>query len=139
MKHLANLVLFTLVAVAAHAADRDWPVYGGDAAKTRHSPLDQINQGNVAQLGLAWQFDTGEKGDTQTQPIVVGRVLYGYTPSHKAFALDAATGKSLWTFDPGITGVGANRGLMYWSESAGKTPARVFAAVDNFVYALDAG
>jgi quinoprotein glucose dehydrogenase len=110
-------------------------MYGGDAAKTRHSSLDQINRQNVAQLGVAWQFDTGEKGDTQTQPIVVGRVLYGYTPSHKAFALDAATGKQLWVFDSGIAGVGANRGLMHWRD--GKD-ARVFAAVDNFVYALDA-
>ena len=76
-----------------------------------------------------------EKGDTQTQPIVVGRVLFAYTPTHKTIALDAASGKLLWSFDPGIAGTGANRGLMYWSEGA---DARVFAAVDNFVYALDA-
>ncbi len=119
----------------AVAADRDWPAYGGDAAKTRHSPLTQINRGNVSQLVPAWSYDTGEKGDTQTQPIVIGRVLYGYTPTHKAFALDAASGKLLWTFDAGIEGTGANRGLMYWS---GDGTARVFAAVDNFVYALDA-
>ena len=87
------------------------------------------------QLALAWQYDTGEKGDTQTQPIVVGRTLFGYTPSHKTFALDAATGKQLWLFDSGISGTGANRGLMHWTD--GKD-ARVFAAVDNFVYALNA-
>jgi quinoprotein glucose dehydrogenase len=61
--------------------------------------------------------------------------LYGYTPAHKAFALDAASGKPIWTFDPGIAGTGANRGLMHWAGDGG---ARVFAAVDNFVYALDA-
>jgi len=116
------------------AADADWPRYGGDDAKTRHSPLGQINRGNVSRLSLAWQYDTGEKGDTQTQPIVVGRTLYGYTPSHKTFALDATTGKQLWMFDSGIAGVGANRGLMYWKSG---TDARVFAAVDNFIYALD--
>jgi glucose dehydrogenase len=134
------LIATTLATRAATpTADADWPTYGGDAARTRHSALAQIHRGNVAQLQPAWQFDTGEKGDTQTQPIVVGRVLYGYTPSHKAFALDAATGKSLWTFDSGIVGVGANRGLMYWAgDSAKSQGARVFAAVDNFVYALDA-
>ena len=66
---------------------------------------------------------------------MVGRVLYGYTPTHKTVALDAASGKLLWTFDSGLAGVGANRGLMYWKHGA---EARVFAAVDNFVYALDA-
>jgi quinoprotein glucose dehydrogenase len=124
-----------LLAAGACAAGTDWPSYGGDDAKTRHSALRQITRGNVKQLAVAWQFDTGEKGDTQTQPIVVGRTLYGYTPSHKAFALDAATGKLLWTFDSGIAGVGANRGLMHWHDGR---DARVFAAVDNFVYALDA-
>ncbi len=119
----------------ANAADADWPNYGGGDAKTRHSTLTQINRKNVGQLTLAWQYDTAEKGDTQTQPIVVGRTLFGYTPAHKTIALDAATGKQLWVFDSGLKGVGANRGLMYWSD--GKT-ARVFAAVDNFVYALDA-
>jgi quinoprotein glucose dehydrogenase len=139
MKRTApSIALLLGLAAASAAADRAWPTYGGDAARTRHSPLAQIHRGNVAKLELAWQFDTGEKGDTQTQPLVVGRVLYGYTPTHKAFALDATSGKQLWTFDSGITGVGANRGLMYWPGSGERFGARVFAAVDNFVYALDA-
>jgi len=131
------VILWAIWCSAALAAERDahWPTYGGNDAKTRHSPLTQINRQNVSQLALAWQYDTGEKGDTQTQPIVVGRTLYGYTPTHKAFALEAATGKQLWVFDSGLPGTGANRGLMYWSDGKG---ARVFAAVDNFVYALNA-
>jgi quinoprotein glucose dehydrogenase len=120
---------------AAMAADSGWPIYGGDAGKSRHSALTQINRGNVRQLSQVWSFDTAEKGDTQTQPIVIGHVLFGYTPTHKTFALDAATGKQLWIFNSGIDGVGANRGLMYWAAG---TDARVFAAVDNFVYALNA-
>jgi quinoprotein glucose dehydrogenase len=128
------ILSMALLAGAAWGADTDWPVYGGDAAKTRHSPLAQIDRGNVKLLAPAWSYDTRGKGDTQTQPIVIGRVLYGYTPTHKTIALDAATGKLLWEFDPGIAGTGANRGLMYWSQGAER---RVFAAVDNFVYALD--
>jgi quinoprotein glucose dehydrogenase len=135
MKRVYVVVAMLAQAGTANAADADWPRYGGDDAKTRHSVLTEINRGNVGELALAWKYDTGEKGDTQTQPIVVGRTLYGYTPSHKTFALDAATGKSLWTFDSGIVGVGANRGLMYWKDG---DDARVFAAVDNFVYALNA-
>jgi quinoprotein glucose dehydrogenase len=117
------------------AADAGWPAYGGDTTKQRHSPLTQINRASVGQLSLAWSYDTHEKGDTQTQPIVVGRAMYAYTPTHKAIALDAASGKLLWSFDPGMAGTGANRGLMYWRAGS---DARVFAAVDNFVYALDA-
>jgi quinoprotein glucose dehydrogenase len=135
MQRAAAVGSIFLWAATAQAADVDWPTYGGDAGKTRHSTLAQINRDNVARLGVAWTYDTHEKGDTQTQPIVVGRVLYGYTPTHKAFALDAATGKQLWVFDSGITGSGANRGLMYWAAGADR---RVFAAVDNFVYALNA-
>jgi len=131
---LIALVFTLLQATPASAADQDWRFYGGDAGKTRHSTLETINRDNVGRLALAWSYDTGEKGDTQTQPIVVGRVMFAYTPTHKAVALDAATGKALWTFDSGITGVGANRGLLYWSEGR---EARLFAAVDNFVYALD--
>ena len=131
----AFVALVLATAGIAQASDADWPAYGGDAGKSRHSPLTQITRDNVKQLTLAWSYDTHEKGDTQTQPIVIGRVLYGYTPTHKTFALDAATGKQLWIFDSGVAGVGANRGLMYWTD--GKQ-ARVFAAVDNFIYALDA-
>jgi quinoprotein glucose dehydrogenase len=136
IKRAIGIVAAILMATTvARAADIDWPVYGGDGAKTRHSALSQINRDNVKQLTLAWSYDSHEKGDTQTQPIVVGRVLYGYTPTHKAFALDAATGKQLWIFDSGLVGTGANRGLMYWTD---RKQARVFAAVDNFIYALDA-
>ena len=135
MKQFWIAMAASLMATVGYCADVDWPSYGGDAAKTRHSPLTQIDRGNVKLLQLAWRYDTGEKGDTQTQPIVIGRTLFGYTPEHKAFALDAASGKLLWTFDSGIEGVGANRGLMYWSSGGER---RVFAAVDSFIYALDA-
>jgi quinoprotein glucose dehydrogenase len=135
MKFAVVLWAVSSIAVGARAADADWPGYGGDDAKTRHSALTQITRDNVTGLAIAWQYDTREKGDTQTQPIVVGRTLYGYTPTHKTVALDATTGKLLWQFDSGIPGTGANRGLMYWTE--GKN-ARIFAAVDKFVYALEA-
>jgi len=112
----------------------DW-IYGGGLEQQRYSPLTQINRANVARLAVAWTYDTGEPGAMQTQPVVVGDVLYGYTPTHKAFALNAATGEPLWTFDPGMRGSGPNRGVMYWTDGHDR---RVFAAVDNFIYALDA-
>jgi len=109
--------------------------YGGGPQQIRYSPSTAITRANVARLEVAWTYDTGERGPLQTQPVVVDDVLYGYTPTHKAFALNAATGERLWTFDPGITGSGPNRGVMVWQAG---TERRIFAAVDNFIYALDA-
>lgn len=87
-------ILLAFLCVAASAADRDWPAYGGGAEGIRYSPLKQIHRGNVAKLHVAWTFDTHESpGDPQTQPIVVRGVLYGVTPTHKVVALDAGTGK----------------------------------------------
>ena len=112
----------------------EWPAYGGGPDQIRYSPLKQINTTNVARLAEAWTHDTGETGGLQTQPLIVDGVLYGYTPTHKTFALRAATGEKLWTFDSGIQGRGANRGLMYWSRDNDR---RVYAAVDQYLYALD--
>ncbi len=114
---------------------RNWAGYGGGPEQIRYSSLNQINKANVKQLEVAWTFDTGEPGAIQTQPIVVDGVLYGYTPSHKTFAVNAATGGTLWTFDSGIRGNGPNRAVMYWSSGQDK---RIFSAVGNFIYALDA-
>src|SRR5271155_5468751 len=61
----------------------DWPVYGGDAKGDHYSPLSQINRANVQRLKVAWIFDTGEPGGLQTNPLVVGRILYGFTPTQK--------------------------------------------------------
>src|SRR5690606_5197026 len=81
-----------LLQPAVHAGDyRRWEAYGGTPDQIRYSRLDQINRENVGALAVAWQYDTGEAGDLQTQPIVVDRVLYAYTPKHKTIALDAAT------------------------------------------------
>jgi quinoprotein glucose dehydrogenase len=109
--------------------------YGGGPAQTRYSALPQIDRTNVKELAVAWTYDTGEAGAMQTQPVVVGDVLYGVTPSHKTFALNAATGTHLWTFDPGIRASGPNRGVMYWTDGSDR---RVFAAAGSFLYAVDA-
>src|SRR5207344_2068263 len=97
----------------------DWPVYGGQAAGDHYSGLSQINRQNVRNLQIAWKFDAGEEGGLETSPIVVGRVLYAYTATQKVVALDAATGKLIWKFDPGIVGKNPVRGLSYWTDGNG--------------------
>jgi quinoprotein glucose dehydrogenase len=114
--------------------DLDWPAYNGGIDGDHYSALAQINRTNVAQLKVAWQFDTGEKGNLETNPLIVGRVLYACTFTGKIIALDGATGKLLWTFDPGFKSGQPSRGLSWWTDG---THSRIFAGVLNYVYALD--
>ncbi|MFL6280106.1 MAG: PQQ-binding-like beta-propeller repeat protein [Vicinamibacterales bacterium] len=129
------LVLLPRQPGAAAPGYHGWSAYGGGPEQMRYSSLTQINRTNVRQLERAWTYDSGESGGLQTQPIVADGVLYAYTPGQKTFALRADTGEHLWTFDPHAEGRGPNRGVMYWSNG---TERRVFAAVDQYVYALDA-
>src|SRR6267378_7935815 len=115
--------------------NHDWPIWGGSPENSHYSPLAQINRANVKQLEVAWSFDTGEPGGLQTSPIIVDGVLYGITPTQKVFALNAATGKPLWSFDSGTKGTQPDRGLTYWADGKDK---RILVGVMNFVYALDA-
>ena len=103
-------------------------------ANNHYSALTQINRRNVNKLRVAWTYDTGEPGGMETSPLIVGRVLYAYTPSQKVIALDSVTGKLLWKFDSGIPGAQPVRGLSYWTD--GKK-GRLFAGVMNFLYALN--
>lgn len=116
------------------ATVQGWPVYGGQDAEDHYSSLSQINRENVKNLTVAWKFDSGEKGGMQTNPLVIGRVMYALTPSQKVIALDAASGKLIWVFDSGVNGSEPDRGLSYWTD--GKE-SRLFAGVMNFLYALN--
>src|SRR5579875_449662 len=114
--------------------DADWPAYNGSRDGDHFSPLTQINRSNVAELRVAWQFDTGEKGGLQTNPLVIGRTLFGFTPTGKVIALDAATGRLLWKFDSGIPSSQPSRGFAWWTDGR---QSRLFAGIQNYLYALD--
>ncbi len=123
------------VHAAGQAVQRvDWPVYGGNKAGQRYSPLMQINRGNVSQLKVAWTYDTGETGGLQTHPLIIGGTLFAYTPSQKVIALDAASGKQLWQFDSGIKTGQPDRGFAYWTDGQAKV---LFANTLYAVWALD--
>ena len=129
----AALLLATLTARAQTPAF-EWPVYNGHSDGDHYSALSQIDRANVTSLRVAWQFDTGESGGLQTNPLIIGNVLYAYTPSQKVIALDAATGKLLWKFDSGVPASQPVRGLSWWTDG---TSTRLFAGVMNYLYALD--
>jgi quinoprotein glucose dehydrogenase len=119
---------------AAPAASTDWSVYNGGVDGDHYSPLTQITPANVAGLKQVWRVDVGAEGGVQANPLVVGRVVYGYSPTLQVLALDGATGKQLWKFDCGIVGRLPSRGMSYWTD--GKQ-SRLFAYIMNFLYALD--
>jgi quinoprotein glucose dehydrogenase len=130
-----GLGLSVFAAVCAAQGTVDWPAFNGQLQADHYSRLAQINRANVHQLKQAWIFDTGEKGGLQTNPLIIGRTLYAYTPSQKVVALDAATGELKWKFDSGIDGQQPARGLAFWTD--GKEE-HIFAGVMNYLYCLDA-
>lgn len=127
--------------VAATADPNDWPAYLGREG-AHYSSLAEIHRGNVAGLRPAWVYRAGDAAkNTQIQcnPLIVEGVLYGTTPQLALFALDAATGRELWRFDP-FTGAetssgqrGVNRGLAWWREG---NDARLLYTAGNFVHAI---
>jgi quinoprotein glucose dehydrogenase len=94
----------------ASQPDADWRAWGGTNAGDRFSPLTQITPQNVGQLKVAWTFRTGDmKGPNdsiettdEVTPIKVDHTLYFCSPHQIAFAVDAATGKQKWRFDPEV-------------------------------------
>jgi quinoprotein glucose dehydrogenase len=117
---------------------RTWKVYGGGPDNIRYSRLSQINRDNVKRLQVAWTFDTGDAfpgSEMQCNPIIVDGTLYATTPKLRVIALDGASGKLLWSFDPneGRKAVGKfrNRGLAYWE-------GRIYFTSRSFLYSLDA-
>jgi quinoprotein glucose dehydrogenase len=125
----------------------DWPHYAGDAMASRHSALTQIDTSNAHTLELAWVYHCGDadtvnnRSQIQCQPIVIHGILYATSPGKKVFALDAATGKQLWVFDPlkmisegEYAWAGTNRGLAHWSD--GKS-AFLFYSIGSWLFCLD--
>ena len=88
-------------------ADEDtanWLSYGRNYSEDRYSPLVQINKDNVSRLGLAWDIDLGFKRGFEATPIVVDGIMYVTGAWSKVFAIDARTGKLIWTYDPKVPG-----------------------------------
>ncbi|HVU55173.1 MAG TPA: PQQ-binding-like beta-propeller repeat protein [Puia sp.] len=114
-----------------------------------YSALTQIDTSNVQGLHVAWTYHTGDMdtvnhSQIQCRPLFVDGVLYGTTPRLKVFALDAATGKQQWVFDPVDPGdnstrpnfgLNNNRGVAYWQDGTAK---RIFFTAGAWLYSIDA-
>jgi quinohemoprotein ethanol dehydrogenase len=124
-------------------ADREpgnWMTYGRTYDEQRFSPLHQIDDQNVSQIGLAWYYDLDTNRGQEATPIVVDGVMYFTSAWSKVFALNAATGQRLWSYDPKVPGNWAvnaccdvvNRGVAAWN-------GKIFVGtLDGRLIALDA-
>lgn len=127
--------------VAKSAEEKqNWLLDGRDAGGTFFSPLTGITDKNAGKLGLAWEYRTGTYRGMEATPIVVDGVMYATGTWGVVYALNAATGKPLWTFDPEADQMSAraaccdsvNRGVAVWK---GKV---YVASLDGKLFALDA-
>lgn len=136
----------------------DWGYYGGDAFGDHYSSLDEINRQNVAHLQVAWTYRTGELGagfaaaghlSFEATPVLAFGSLFVETPTNIVIALDPATGRERWRYDPHIDrsrryGEASSRGVSVWEESDAKRQSaacarRVFTGtLDARLIAIDA-
>jgi quinoprotein glucose dehydrogenase len=139
--------------------DAEWPAYGRDAGGMRHSPLTQIDRGNVGDLAVAWTYRTGELATYvgtdlaeaaafEATPLMVDGALYLSTPTNRVIALDAATGAERWVFDPEVDrgrdySEVTSRGVATWvdpDEAPGEPGHRrlLMGTIDGRLLAVDA-
>jgi quinoprotein glucose dehydrogenase len=127
-----------------------WTAYGGSKENTHYSSLTQIDTNNVEHLKIAWEYHTGDvdtanHSQIQCNPIIIDGILYATSPKMKLFAVDAATGKEKWAFNPfdSLNGdkkaffiLNNCRGVAYWSD--GKDDKRIFYTAGSDLIAVDA-
>ncbi|HUR21046.1 MAG TPA: pyrroloquinoline quinone-dependent dehydrogenase [Vicinamibacterales bacterium] len=115
--HLRKATRCTFIALAAISVaqaqspsrPQSWPTYAADNAATHYSSLADIDRTNVSKLAVAWEWATREEpqqefgaqpGNFQNTPLMIDNVLYVSTPYNRVAALDAETGKEIWSYDP---------------------------------------
>ena len=123
MRLAAWLLTIAFALPAAAEPTTGWPLNGGDHRGRHYSPLDEIHAGNVAGLGLDWSLDLPAPNGIAATPIVVDGTIYLSGPFSVTWAIDAASGRVLWTYDPEVVISAANnwtsrvnRGVAVWQD-----------------------
>src|SRR5215467_12985550 len=160
--HAVILAAAALVSVLAQGPKSntagDWPMYNHDLAGTRHSPLTQIDSGNVSNLKSAWSYrlgsapapqaGRGEGGrgggrgagavptvNPEATPIVVNGIMY-LPAGGRVLALEADTGKLVWEYKLPMGSTTA-RSVAYW-PGEGTTPPRIVLTAGKRLMAINA-
>jgi quinoprotein glucose dehydrogenase len=132
----------------------EWLSYGGDKASSKYSPLAQIGKENFNRLRVAWTWRSADEEIAKANPhlrtwvweatpLMADGVLYVSTSLSQVAAIDAATGKTRWVYDP-ETWKGAtpsnngfvHRGVAYWAE--GDDRRILFGSADGYLICLNA-
>src|SRR5947208_4061188 len=157
MRVMVTALLLASGSASLRAQAVDWSANGRDAEGTRYSPASEITRNNVNRLEVAWTYRTGETDPRfktekptafEATPLVVDGTMYLGTPLGRVIALDPATGRERWVFDPKIkrdVGYGdfASRGVSTWLDESAPAGAvcrrRIFVATaQSQLFALDA-
>jgi len=131
---LICIVLLGCIRSGLHKTYTDWRVTGGGKENLHYSSIKQIDTSNIQNLEIAWIYHTENKdknrfGAMECNPIIIDSVMFGVSPRLKLFAINARTGKELWTFNPADSvanktwhrnSVNMNRGVAYWAEGEDK-------------------
>jgi quinohemoprotein ethanol dehydrogenase len=119
----------------------NWPLHNLDLAGTRFSAMDQINRSNVKSLTPRWLFQHGviDGVSNQTTPVIVDGMMYVTDARGSVYAVDAADGRLLWTYDmTSLIGGGAREGYVFRNRGVCYADGIVYAAPGSFLFALDA-
>src|SRR6195256_350632 len=157
MRVLVMALLVAIGHVSLCAQEVDWSANGRDVQGTRYSPASEITRENVTRLEVAWSYRTGETDPRfktkkatafEATPLVVDGTMYLGTPLGRVIALDPATGRERWVFDPKIKrdvsyGDFASRGVSTWLDATapadGACRRRIFVATaQSQLFAIDA-
>ena len=139
---LKGLLLGCLAWCAAFPASgqnyKTWADYGGGLDAAQYSALDQINRSNVNRLEVAWVYPTGDGRKYVFNPLVVDDLVFVLAKNNSIVALNAATGKEVWTYaSPPGTNIITDRGINYW-ENKDRSDRRLLFASNHVLRAIDA-
>lgn len=154
MAMIGSVTLGFAQVIGAKPVDVGWPSYGGDKGSSQYSALSQIDSRNFKRLHIAWTWRSVEEEITrnhpeikswvwESTPLMIDGTLYISTSLSQVAAIDAATGKTKWVYDPDTwkNGTPSNngfvhRGVAYWK--GGKEERILLGTGDGFLIALNA-
>jgi alcohol dehydrogenase (cytochrome c) len=124
--------------VNADAEPHNWLTYSGNYASHRYSRLDQIDRSNVGGLRVLWAYQMDD-GIIETTPLAVDGILYVTEPPSTVSALDARSGRRIWTWSPEMGPDVLNIGFPRVNRGVAVLDSTVFVGtLDAHLVALDA-